>query len=220
MDYTRAEAMTRALTRDGGVLDYGPERSRLLVQVLRTLAQGRPVTAPNVDRIAEELGMAPDDAHAFLRPVTERDPGDRIIGVLGLSLGDHPHRFWVNGHRMATWCAEDTLFLPALLGRAATIESTSPLSREPIRLTVTPDGVQAVNTPGTVVTIALVDPDQAAFGSVEAIWMTFCRQIHFFASRDEAERWAAGRGDLAILTLQEGHRIGRLLVSRFLGQAE
>ncbi len=85
--------------------------------------------------------MAPDDAHAFLRPVTERDPGDRIIGVLGLSLGDHPHRFWVNGHRMATWCAEDTLFLPALLGRAATIESTSPLSREPIRLTVAPDGV-------------------------------------------------------------------------------
>ncbi len=50
--------------------------------------------------------------------------------------------------------------------------------------------------------------------------MTFCRQIHFFASRDEAERWAAGRGDLAILTLQEGYRIGRLLVSRFLGQAE
>jgi alkylmercury lyase len=217
MDYTRAEAMTRALTRDGGVLDYGAEQSRLLVQVLRTLGEGRPVTAPDVDRIADALGMDRDDAHAFLRPVTERD-ADRIIGALGLSLGDHPHRFTVNGHRMATWCAEDTLFLPALLGQAATIESPSPLSRETVRLTVGPGRVQAVSPAEAVISIAIVDPDGAALATVEAIWRTFCRQIHFLASREEAERWAAGRGDIAILTPDEGYRIGRLLVSRFLGQ--
>jgi alkylmercury lyase len=218
MDYARAEAMTRALTRDEGVLDYGSERSRLLVQVLRTLAEGRPVTAPDADRIADALGMDGDDAHAFLRPVTERDAADRIIGVLGLSLGDHPHRFTVNGHRMATWCAEDTLFLPALLEQAATIESPSPVSRETVRLTVGPGGVQAVSPAEAVISIAIVDPDGAALATVEAIWRTFCRQIHFFAAREEAERWAAGRGDIAILTPDEGYRIGRLLVSRFLGQ--
>jgi alkylmercury lyase len=218
MDYTRAEAMTRALTRDGGVLDYGSERSRLLVQVLRTLAGGRPVTAPDVGRIADALGMDRDDARAFLWPVTERDAADRIIGVLGLSLGDHPHRFTVNGHGMATWCAEDTLFLPALLGQAATIESPSPLSRETVRLTVAPGGVKAVSPAEAVISIAIVDPDGADLATVEAIWRTFCRQIHFFASRGEAERWAAGRGDIAILTPDEGYRIGRLLVSRFLGE--
>lgn len=219
MDYARAEAMARKLNRDGGVLDYGPERSRLLVRVLRTLAQGHPVTESDVDRIADELGMAPDDVHAFLRPVTERDAADRIIGVLGLSLGDHPHRFWVNGHRMATWCAEDTLFLPALLGGTAAIESRSPLSGETVRLTVAPEGVQSVSPAGAVVSIAIVDPDQTALRTVEAIWRTFCQHIHFFASREEAERWAAGRGDIAILSPEEGHRIGRLLVSRFLAPA-
>ena len=218
-DYRRAAEMTAKLTRAGGVLDYGPERSRLLVRVLRSLARGRPVTQTDIDRLAHEAGLAPDGAQAFLREVTERDGSDRIIGVLGLSLGEHPHRFSVNGQPMATWCAEDTLFLPALLGQTATVESTSPVSQAPVRLTVGPDGVQRVSPAGAVVSIALVDPDQTAFGSVEAIWMAFCRHVHFFASRDEAERWAAGRGDIAILTPEEGHRIGRELTDRFVARA-
>ncbi len=215
-DYTRAADMTAKLTRAGGVLDYGPERSRLLVRVLRTLALGRPVTGRDVDGLAAEAGVAPDEAQVFLRAVTERDGTDRIIGVLGLSLGEHPHRFAVNGQRLSTWCAEDTLFLPALLGQTASVESISPVSREPVRLVIGPDGVQAVSPAGAVVSIALVDPDQTAFGSVEAIWMTFCRHIHFFASREEAERWATGRRDIAILTVDEGHRMGRQLADRFL----
>jgi hypothetical protein len=76
-----------------------------------------------------------------------------------------------------------------------------------------------VSPPGAVVSIALVDPDQVAFGSVEAIWMTFCRHIHFFASREEAARWAAVRRDIAILTPDEGYRMGRQLADRFLAYA-
>jgi alkylmercury lyase len=218
-DYTRAADMTAKLTRDGGLLDYGPERSRLLVRVLRTLALGHPVTSPDVEGLAHESGLAPAEAQAFLRQVTERDAADRIIGVLGLSLGEHPHRFSVNGQRMSTWCAEDTLFLPALLGQTSGVESTSPVSREVVRLTIGPEGVQAVSPAGAVVSIALVDPDQTAFQSVEAIWMTFCRHVHFFASREEAARWAAGRRDIAILTPQEGYRIGRQLTEPFLAVA-
>ena len=218
-DYTRAAQMTATFTRAGGVLDYGLERSRLLVRVLRTLARGHPVTPTDVDGLAREAGLAPDDVQVFLREVTERDGADRIIGVLGLSLGEHPHRFSVNGQPMATWCAEDTLFLPALLGQTATVESTSPGSRAPVRLTIGPEGVQAVRPGGAVISVALMDPGQAAFGSVEAIWMAFCRHVHFFASREEAERWAAGRSDIAILTPDEGYRVGRQLTARFLAQA-
>ncbi|MGH7320299.1 MAG: organomercurial lyase [Candidatus Rokuibacteriota bacterium] len=219
MDYTRAEEMARKLTRNGGLLGYSPEQARLLLRVLRTLAQGRAVSGTDLDAFADDLGWARAEAHTFLRPLTERDAADRIVGVLGLSLAEHPHGFTVDGHRMSTWCAEDTLFLPALLGQTATVESASPLSRDPIRLTVGPEGVQAVTPPETVVSIALVDPDQAVFGSVEAMWMTFCHHIHFFKSREEAARWAAGREDLAILTPDEGYRIGRQLVSRFLAAA-
>ncbi len=220
MDYKRAEEMVRALTQDDGVLGYSPEQVRLLLRVLRTLARGRPVTGSEIDAIAADLGWTPEAAHASLRPLTERDATDAVIGVLpGLSLGDHPHRFSVNARRMSAWCAEDTLFLPALLGQTASIESTSPLSQDPVRLTVGPDGVRNVTPPEAVVSIPIVDPGDTTLGSVEAIWTTFCRQIHFFATREEAARWAAGRGDIAILTLDEGYRLGRQLTSRFLEQA-
>jgi len=115
------------------------------------------VTPTDVGGLAREAGLAPDDAQVFLRGVTERDGADRIIGVLGLSLGEHPHRFSVNGQQLATWCAEDTLFLPALLGQTARVESTSPVSRGPVRLTIAPDGVQAVSPAGAVLSVALVD---------------------------------------------------------------
>jgi alkylmercury lyase len=218
MDDRRAAEMTRKLTREGGVLDYGPDQARLLLRVLRTLAQGRPVSAADVDDVADQVGLAREQAQSFLRPLAERDADDGIVGVLGLSLAEHPHGFSVNGHRMFTWCAEDTLFLPSLLGQTATVESTSPLSREAVRLTVGPEGVQTVTPPGTVVSIALVDPDQTPLRSVETIWRTFCRHIHFFASREEATRWATGRGDIAILTPDEGFQIGRELMHRVLAE--
>ncbi len=82
-----------------------------------------------------------------------------------------------------------------------------------------PEGVQSVNPPGAVVSIAIVDPNDTTLGSVQTIWTTFCHHIHFFATREEAVRWAAGRGDIAILTPDEGHQIGRQLTKRFLDQA-
>jgi hypothetical protein len=36
---------------------------------------------------------------------------------------------------------------------------------------------------------------------------------------EEAKRWAAARNDVAILTPDEGYRLGRQLMSRFLDQA-
>ncbi len=184
LDYKRAQEMVRELTRDDGVLDYTPEQARLLLQVLRTLARGRPVSAREIDVIAADFGWAPEVAHGFLRPLTERDAADAVIGMFpGLSLGNHPHRLLVNGQQMSAWCAEDTLFLPALLEQTATIESTSPLSRAPIRITVSPDGVLKVYPPQAVLSIAVVDGD-TRLTSVEAIWMTFCQNIHFFATRE------------------------------------
>jgi alkylmercury lyase len=216
LNYKRAEEMVRELTRDNGVLDYTPEQARLLVQ---TLARGRPVSVQQIDVIAADLSWAPEAAHGFLRRLTERDAADAIIGVFpGLSLGNHPHCISVNGRQMSAWCAEDTPFLPALLGQTATIEATSPLSRVPVRLTVRPDGVMKVSPPEAVLSIAIVDGD-TTLTAVEAIWMTFCRNIHFFATREEAVQWATERDDIAILTPDEGYQLGRQLTRRLLDEA-
>ena len=218
MNTTHAFEMAARMGEE--LLDYGPDRSRLLIQVLRTLAQGHPVTVEQVDQLVADLGIAPDEAQHFLRQITERDAADRIVGIMGLSLNEHPHRFVVNGVSLTTWCAEDTLFLPALLKQTATVESPSPVSKETIHLTISPEGVETVSPADAVVSIVVVNPAAEHLASVAAIWNTFCQQIHFFASREEAEPWAAGRDDIAILTVREGFALGRQVWSRVLPYAD
>jgi hypothetical protein len=105
-----------------------------------------------------------------LPQITERDAVDRIVGIMGLSLNDHPHRFVVNRVALATWCAEDTLFLPAMLEQTATVESASPVSNQKIYLTISPQGVETVSPVETLVSIIVINPTQENLASVPAIW--------------------------------------------------
>ncbi len=220
MGNARAIEATRKLARPGGPVDYGPDLSRLLIRVMRELAQGRPVPKVRVDQIVADMGIAREDAYRFLGEVAERGADGNVFGIMGLSLNDTSHRFYVNGTRMSSWCAGDTLFVPAVLGRTANVESKSPVSGERVRLKVSPQGLEEVHPVGAVVSIVIVDPDEANMGSVEAIWGTFCHHIFFFASREEAERWAAGRDDIEILSVEEAYELVRLFSSRFLAYGE
>ena len=80
--------------------------------------------------------MTSEEATAFIKQVGELDKEGNIVGWMGLSQKDHPHKFRINGHKLATWCAWDTLFLPALLKRTAKVESTCPSTKELVRLTM------------------------------------------------------------------------------------
>jgi len=197
-------------------LAYTPGQRRLLVQIVRELAHGRPITPEQVDQRIATLGLEHDAAHQFLRDLTERDANDQIVGAIGLSLEDHPHRLRVDGVSLSAWCALDTLFLPALLQQTATIASPSPLTRAMIRLRVSPERVEEVDPAGAAISIVLVDPSRERMASVEAIWNAFCQHVHFFATREEAERWATRREDIAILTVDEGFALGRRVWSSVL----
>ncbi|MGH2585222.1 MAG: organomercurial lyase [Dehalococcoidia bacterium] len=202
--------------REGAALDYGPDHSRLLVRVMRALALGRPVSKEQIDQIVDDLGLGRDEADQFLRRGTERDESDNVTGILGLSLNRTPHQLVVDGTRLWAWCAVATLVLPALLQQTATIESSAPASGERIRLTVTPDRVEDVTPPDAAVSMVVVDPDKPDPSSVEERWAATCHHIHFFPSREEAEQWAAGRDDIAILTVEEGFEFERLVMSKIL----
>ena len=214
----RVDDMARKLQER--LLEYGPDRLRLLLQVMRELAHGRPLSAEQVDQRIRQLVIAPDTAHQFLREVTERDARDQIVGAMGLSLNDHPHRLTVEGVSLSAWCALDTLFLPAMLQQTAIIESPSPATHHLIRLRVSPERVEDVSPASPVISIVLVDPSRENMASVEAIWSTFCDHIHFFAAREEAEWWATARDDIAILSVDEGFALGRRVWSTVLADAE
>ena len=158
MSNQRADEMVQVLNRNGGLMDYGRDNLHLLVRVVRILAKGRPVTTNQVNEIVTELGIDPDASEQFLQTVAERDDDDDIVGALGLSLKQHPHRFIVGGTQMTTWCAQDTLFLPVMLQQLATVETRSPVSKKKIRITVGPEGVIKARPVGAVMSTVIFDP--------------------------------------------------------------
>ena len=56
---------------------------------------------------------------------------------------------------------------------------------------------------GAVVSVRMIDPKDADMSAVSAIWSSFCHHIHFFASREEGEEWAASRSDIEIVSVDE-----------------
>ncbi len=208
MSNRRADEMVQVLNRNGGLMDYGTDNLHLLVRVVRVLAKGRPVTTKQVDEIVAELGIDPDASEQFLQTVAERDDDDNIVGALGLSLKQHPHHFIVGGMLLTAWCAQDTLFLPVMLQQTATVETQSPVSKEKIRITVGPDGIKDVSPAGAVMSTVIFDPESTDLNTPTDIQMNFCRNIHFFASEEEVEQWAAGRNDIETLSLDEAFDLG------------
>ena len=220
MGNTRAVEMFEKVAASGGLLDYGPDRTRLLIQVARELARGEPVPVERIDRIIADLEIDREDAYVLLAEVAERDADGNIVGALpGLTLSDTSHRFSVDGVRLSTWCAADALILPSLLDRPAVVESQSPETGAKVSLTISPQRLEHVEPAGAVVSMVIVDPDDADMSSVQAIWGTFCHHIYFFPSRDEAAQWSAGRDDIDILSVEEAFELVQRISSRFLAYA-
>ena len=208
------EEIAKNLNDAGIPPDFGDENSRILIKMWRTLAQGEPVIQEMTTNVAAELEISFETIDAFLRQITERDSDDNIIGLMGLSLNQGwAHRLTLGQREFRTWCAWDTLFLPAMLGETAVIESESPVTGAPVRLTVTPNGVRSASPEGAVVSIAIIDTEIHDVPSVEAIWSNFCHQVFFFASMDEAREWAQGKTHVQLLSVEDAYQVGRLAFS-------
>jgi alkylmercury lyase len=166
------------------------------------------------------MGVAVEKAESFLSKVSERDTEGHIVGILGLSQKIHPHRFEVNGRKLSTWCAWDSLFLPAMLKQAAKVESSCPVTKRTIRLTVTPDKVEAWEPASAAVSLVVPRPVIKGWESVEEVWTTFCCLVHFFSTPEAARDWFSGREqDAIVLGVEEAHELGRLAFEELLKYA-
>lgn len=176
----------------------------VLVPLLKLLAAGEPV---EITTLAAETGHSVEDVRARLAavPDTEYDDAGRVVGQ-GLTLRPTPHRFTVDGQELYTWCALDTLIFPALLERGARVESVSAATGQPVRLTVEPDGVTGVD-PATAV-VSVINPDD-----VTSIRSSFCNQVHFFSSADDAAGWLSRHPGGEVLTVAEAYRLGAALTT-------
>nr|WP_246308954.1 organomercurial lyase MerB [Kineosphaera limosa] len=144
-------------------------------------------------------------------PDTEYDDQGRIVGQ-GLTLRPTAHRFTVAGEELYTWCALDTLIFPALLERAATVVSTSPASGDTIRVTVDPTSGVTSLEPATAA-VSLVNPDQ-----ISSIRSSFCNQVHYFTSPEDAAGWLAEHPEAEVVTVAEAFQLGAALTAGLLGR--
>lgn len=201
-----SDVMARLTAPDQSGLDLA-----VLVPLLRLLAAGDPVevtalataSSLSVEEIRDRLAAVPD---------TEYDDQGRIIGQ-GLTLRPTPHRFTVDGQELYTWCALDTLIFPTLLDRAARIESASPTSGEPVRITVEPAGVTAVEPAAAVV--SLVNP-----ADMTSIRSSFCDQVHYFTSAEDAQPWLEKHLGGEVVPVADAYQLGAALTSQTFGQPD
>jgi len=181
--------------------------------LLKILAEGNPIS-PQImrDRINMDSETTDKIFHQLRNGAGELDEDGNLVG-LALSLKQTPHRFRVNSRDLYAWCSLDTFFLPGLLGETAEIESTCPVTNEPIRLTIGPDGIQSYDPPSTVLSIAVPGqscslPDSKGKHGVGAE-SEACRQMHFFRDKEAAAMWIKNYPGVAIFTVEEAYRLAQ-----------
>jgi alkylmercury lyase len=186
-----------------------PVLVRSIFQLMRLLLDGEPVSAERFAASAEMSGAEAREVFDDLRSWgAEFDEVGHFVGA-GLTLVPTPHRYAVDGRQFYTWCAGDAILFPLVLGHTATIASPDPVSGEPVRLTISPQGVERCAPESAVVS------SRSAGFTTEDVRGSICQYGHFFASRDTAAAYRArhsGSVPLEILTPQAAFRIGQLVL--------
>jgi len=180
------------------------DEQKLSLTLYRLLAKGAPVSR---EQLAKVTGQSLENINHTLGGWQDifYDDDDCVIGFLGLTSQEMPHRLEVNGHTVYTWCAWDTLFIPELLGATAHVTSTCPVTQKEIKLIVSPAGIKAVNA--DEVWVSFVSPDENELR--ENVTTSFCHFVYFFADRTVAERWIKEHPGTFLLSLDDAFAVGK-----------
>jgi len=190
------------------------EERQVGLAIYQQLSRGEPVSA---SALAQALAIPPHEVDELLtqsnlKSLTYTDDERRIIGFGGLAIRPMPHRFNLNGQRLYTWCAWDSLFMPVVLGQTAEVESPAPGGFGFIRLRVGPAGIERIEPEGAVMTFLLPTAETFQADALKAM-ASFCHYIFFFPDRDSATAWTARHPDTMVISIQDAFELGRQTVA-------
>ncbi len=184
------------------------DEQQFAAELYRLLADGRPVAAETlaaaVDRPARDVR---DELKKLPSFYIGYDESDRVIEWGGFGLDGGNNDFTIRGNRMWAWCAWDALFVPAIVGDPALVESDDPETGARVRMTVGPDGVQDVQPAGAMMTMAI--PGMQAFPDFRTF--SFQKTVFFFESRESAARWLEKNPGPVLMSLEEGFALGQTM---------
>ena len=176
--------------------------ARCLYQLL---AKGRPVEL-------ETLSQHSSVTLSTIANVVDHWPGvftnddGAVIGFWGLAIDPvSTHQFIVENTTLYAWCAWDTLFMPALIGKTCRVLSKCKQTGDPIRLDVSPAGVEYAS-PKTI-HLTFVLPGAAELN--KDIVANFCHVVHFFRDRTAADAWSREQEGLFVLDLEDSAAAAR-----------
>jgi len=172
---------------------------RLQVIALQLLSKGEPVSR---DRLAIAWGMPLEQVNAIFEQASalgtlQLDDSGNMVGS-AISLIPSGHKFQVNGKTLYAWCSYDAVYAPGVIGSDAVIESFDPLTKEPLQIKISPDGMVESKPNGVVTTVVGMEVDSR--GGAES---PRCNQMHFFASEENASKWAADHPGVIIMTVDQ-----------------
>jgi hypothetical protein len=183
------------------------EREReLYFWVLRRFASsGRP-TGKDTRETAERLGLDANSALETLaaQDLVHLDRTGEIVVAYPFSGRPTGHRVvFAGGNELHAMCAIDALGIAPMFDEAIEIVSQDPLTGERIEVDLTPAGTGSWRPEDAVVVCG-------ASGSGESC-SSCCPVLNFFASRQNGERWLAGRLDVRgyVMTMDEAIEAGR-----------
>ena len=104
---------------------------------------------------------------------------------------------------------------PAVLGQAADVSSTCPVTGSLVRLIVQPAGITDLQPTGAVVSIAL--PDETVYACTRD---TFCAHGYYFASPEAAQRWQAARSNTLLLPVADAATVARAIATERVHRAQ
>jgi len=105
---------------------------------------------------------------------------------------------------------------PLLTGRPARVVSTCPATGKPIRLTVSPQGIEDLDPPGAVLSLRLPSPETSA-GNVQS---SICAYGHYFVDREHASTWPSLHPEAALLSVADAAHLAREIANAARGYAE
>ncbi|HEX6383243.1 MAG TPA: organomercurial lyase MerB [Anaerolineae bacterium] len=192
--YHCAEQVGRALNR-----------MALCRVIIPLLAEGRPVSPEDV---ATAAGSPLDEITAVINQHmnVEYDEDGRIAGA-GLTLRPTRHKVLVDGRTLYTWCALDALMYLPLLERPVQVESLCAATATPVRMTVTPQGVEDLDTPTAVMSV--LKPQKGS-----SVRQAFCNHVNFFRSAEVAAPWLAQQHEALILPVNDAYELGKQLAQQ------
>lgn len=190
-------------------VEINQQEQALAIVLYRLLAFGKPVS---LLFLAEASVMPAAEVEQMLEKWNGvyRDDTGKVIGFWGLALDDMSHKLLIDGRELYAWCAWDTLFLPAIIGKKTQITSHCAQSGKAIQLTLDLVHIVSVN-PGTTV-LSFVTPDEK--GIREDVINSFCHSVLFFASTELGEQWIEDHPGIFLMSVDNAFKLAQMFNRR------